>query len=381
MSRPIKLFHSHAASDTYLCDELVKHLALLERTGMIASQFSRKISLNASIEPELDEHLLGADLILLLISADYMASNYQYNVEMHAALEMHALKQARVIPVLLRPVDDWQSSPLGRLQFLPRDGRPLTTWSNRDEAFVDIARGIREMIQSSSELSPTTPEGLTQTSPRGDSPFQVPTRSLGPLYVEAHVLQGDEGGVVAVEALLANQSPRPISIRRAAINCAFERQPDRISFLGSPQVTTHNIKIQFGSYSSGNARVALRGGIREIGDAWTKPITGYLLPSRDLTELRLSFPLYLRLEPNEEALARFMLDEPVHEEREARSSNQIRRADLDDPRGSWDQLFNTWIGFDAGLGMPIRARITGAAPLEALVTEWGDRIVPSRRRA
>ena len=64
-------------------------------------------------------------------------------------MERHEAGEALVIPVILRPVD-WTGAPFGKLQALPRDGKPVSTWSNQDEAFADVARGIRNAIEERS---------------------------------------------------------------------------------------------------------------------------------------------------------------------------------------------------------------------------------------
>ena len=82
----------------------------------------------------------------MLVSADFMASDYCYDVEMQRAMARHEAQEARVIPVILRPVD-WQEAPFGKLQALPTDGKPITDWSNQDTAFVNVASGIRTVAQ------------------------------------------------------------------------------------------------------------------------------------------------------------------------------------------------------------------------------------------
>jgi hypothetical protein len=89
----------------------------------------------------------SARIILLLISADFIASDYCWDVEMKRAMERHECGAARVIPIILRPIDDWRNAPFSKLQALPKDARPVTTWPNQDEAFVDIARGIRAVAK------------------------------------------------------------------------------------------------------------------------------------------------------------------------------------------------------------------------------------------
>ena len=142
---PLEVFYSYAHEDKDLRDELEKHLKLLQRNGLIANWHDRRIGVGAEWRDEIDAHVRSASIILLLISADFVASDYCYGVEMKLALERHARHDAIVIPVILRPVD-WSTAPFARLQALPRDGKPITTWSNRDEALVDVARGIREIV-------------------------------------------------------------------------------------------------------------------------------------------------------------------------------------------------------------------------------------------
>ncbi len=89
---------------------------------------------------------MTASVILLLISPDFMASDYCYSIKMQRALQRHATHKAHVIPIILRPVD-WHGAPFGELQYLPLDGKPVTTWDNLDEAFLDVARGIRKAIE------------------------------------------------------------------------------------------------------------------------------------------------------------------------------------------------------------------------------------------
>ena len=126
--------------------ELVKHLSLLQRQGVITAWHDRKITAGTEWAGAIDAHLQSAQIILMLVSADFMTSDYCYDVEMQRAMARHEAKEARVIPVILRPVD-WQAAPFGKLQALPKDGKPITTWPNQDDAFVNVARGIRAVAQ------------------------------------------------------------------------------------------------------------------------------------------------------------------------------------------------------------------------------------------
>jgi hypothetical protein len=142
---PLELFYSYSHRDEALRDELEKHLKLLQRSGLISSWHDRRIDAGTPWSEEIDEHIKTSNIILLLISADFIASDYCYSVEMKLALERHARHEVIVIPVILRHVD-WVGAPFAHLQALPRDGKPITDSDNRDQAFTDVARGIREIV-------------------------------------------------------------------------------------------------------------------------------------------------------------------------------------------------------------------------------------------
>ena len=95
---------------------------------------------------KINEHLNSAPIILLLVSSDFIASDYCYNVEMQRAIERHKTGEARVIPIILRPVS-WEKSLFGQLQGFPKNVKPVTTWENQDEAFKDIVEGINRVVE------------------------------------------------------------------------------------------------------------------------------------------------------------------------------------------------------------------------------------------
>jgi hypothetical protein len=153
--RHIELFYSYAQADETLRDELEKQLSLLKRQGYIATWYDRDINAGVERQQAVDTHLTTAHIILLLVSPDFMASDYCYDVEVKRALERHTTGEARVIPVLLRPVD-WQEALFARLSPLPRNGQPVTQWLDRDAAFYDVVQGIRQIIEQLALSSPSS---------------------------------------------------------------------------------------------------------------------------------------------------------------------------------------------------------------------------------
>jgi hypothetical protein len=142
----IKVILSYAHRDEKLRDELAKHLAALRRSAVIDIWYDGKITPGDEFDRDILQHLQHSDLVLLLISPDFMHSDYCYLREMRIALRRHAKAQACVIPIILRPVD-WHETPIGKLSALPKDGRPVTSWRRRDDALLDVAKGIRRAAE------------------------------------------------------------------------------------------------------------------------------------------------------------------------------------------------------------------------------------------
>jgi len=124
---------------------LAKHLSVLRRQGVIKEWHDRRIGAGTEWKGAIDKELNDADVILLLVSSDFVASDYCFDVEMKRAMARHHSGEARVIPVILRPVA-WEGLPFAKLQFLPKDGKPITKWANQDEAFESVTRGIQTAL-------------------------------------------------------------------------------------------------------------------------------------------------------------------------------------------------------------------------------------------
>lgn len=159
--RPLRVFYSYSHRDERLLESLLTHLALLKRQGLVREWHDRKIAAGREWADAIAEHLETADIILLLVSAHFLASDYCYEKEMRLALEKQELGAARVIPIILRYVY-WAGAPFGHLQALPKDAKPVVSWRDRDKAWADVVAGIRKAIDEVNRVDGT---GASVTPP------------------------------------------------------------------------------------------------------------------------------------------------------------------------------------------------------------------------
>jgi hypothetical protein len=140
-----KVVVSYSHKDEALRKELEAHLAPLRREGLIDIWHDRRIVAGQPLDAAIDSHFAVADVILILVSSDFLNSDYCYDIELRRAMERHNRGEAIVIPVILRQCD-WKRMPFGHLLAAPTDGIPITSWQSRDEAFHEVARAIRASI-------------------------------------------------------------------------------------------------------------------------------------------------------------------------------------------------------------------------------------------
>src|SRR5689334_13026460 len=159
----IEVFISYSHKDRALRDELEIHLSTLKRQDIISSWYDGDMSPGAEWEPQIMERLNSAQVILLLISADFIHSDFCYSIEMKQAIDRHNAGEACVIPILLRPTD-WQGAPFDKLKMLPTDAKAVTSWPTHDEAFLDIVHGIRIAIDDLTNTRKTTNPPLASST-------------------------------------------------------------------------------------------------------------------------------------------------------------------------------------------------------------------------
>ncbi|MEM9908093.1 MAG: toll/interleukin-1 receptor domain-containing protein, partial [Cyanobacteria bacterium P01_D01_bin.44] len=145
--RPLRLFYSYSHKDETLRDQLDTHLKILERQQLIQPWHDRRIDPGDDWAQDIDNNLNQADIILLLVSADFISSRYCYEIELPHALQRHQSGDATVIPIIIRPVD-WQASQLSALGVLPTDGKAVTQWRDRDAAWLDVETGIKRAVEA-----------------------------------------------------------------------------------------------------------------------------------------------------------------------------------------------------------------------------------------
>lgn len=145
MDDVINIVVSYAREDQRHLEGLILHLTPLERSNKIRLWYDGLIQAGQRWDEEIIKNLEQADIILLLVSADFLVSDFVYEVEVQRALERHSEGKAIVVPIILRPCD-WSSTPFGDLQALPRNARPVSMWESQDEAYVDIIRGLISLI-------------------------------------------------------------------------------------------------------------------------------------------------------------------------------------------------------------------------------------------
>ena len=141
----IEVFFSYSHRDEEYRNELETHLAMLKRQGIVSTWHDRRIGAGQDIDATIMDKLESADVILLLVSPYFLASDYCYDREMERALARHQAGEACVIPVIVHPCD-WHTAPFGKLLATPTDGKPISKHSNLHDAYLDITQSIRAAV-------------------------------------------------------------------------------------------------------------------------------------------------------------------------------------------------------------------------------------------
>ena len=160
--RPVKAFISYSHRDKSMLDRLHTHLAMLRRDGGVAEWQDREIKAGSALDREIEVALQNCDVFLALVSADYLDSRYCYEKELGIAIARHDAGLMRVVPIIVEPCD-WQSSPLQTFKALPQDGKPVSEWTNENNAWLDVVTELRRLI-SEHESETAQAEGAALAS-------------------------------------------------------------------------------------------------------------------------------------------------------------------------------------------------------------------------
>ena len=153
---PVEIFCSYAHEDEEWREKLERHVSVLQHLGLVSLWHDRLIVPGTDWAYTIDTHLETASIILLLISADFFASNYCVGIEMKRAMERLDASEVLVIPILIHQVD-WYDAPFARLQALPKDAKPLAAWQDEEMALTDVTAGIRRAVETLPLLAASAP--------------------------------------------------------------------------------------------------------------------------------------------------------------------------------------------------------------------------------
>ena len=144
--KSLNIFLSYSHKDEELKEQLDTHLAALKRNNLIQTWNDRAILTGEEWDIAIKTQLAQADIILLLVSANFIASEYIWKVEITEAMKRHDNKEVVVVPVFIKPCD-WKGMPFEKLQGLPKDAIPVTKHDDRDEVLMTIAKSIRTLVE------------------------------------------------------------------------------------------------------------------------------------------------------------------------------------------------------------------------------------------
>ena len=180
----IDVFISYSPADDAARRTLETHLSGLQRSRLIRTWTAHQIGPGRDARAAIDQRIDQAHLILLLISPDFLASDYYYDVEMKRALERHRLGRARVVPIVVRHVD-WRGTHIESLTMLPENARPVSSpgWGTIDTAWLSVARSLRSVVEEMMGApSYSPPSGRSFVESRGSYPSGAPPQS-GPSFI------------------------------------------------------------------------------------------------------------------------------------------------------------------------------------------------------
>jgi hypothetical protein len=266
----VVLFFSYSHRDESLRDELEIHLSSLKRQGVIETWHDRRIGAGKEFDSEISEHLESAQIILLLVSPYFIASDYCYDIEMTRALERHRAGEARVIPVILHPCD-WHSLPFGKLTAVPKDGKPVSKYPNQHDAFLEVTLAIRAAARDFAtppdvQVTRQAPSVSSIPTPRPVSDIRSSNLRVRKTFTQREKDKFEREAYEYIEKYFEN-SLAELQARNANVEAEFRRidanQFTATAYVDGREASSCVIKHEQGSYS-----------LRGISYSYGRGITG-----------------------------------------------------------------------------------------------------------
>ena len=165
----MRLVISYSHKDEGFRKQFETHLALLKRNKLIEHWDDRKIIPGDEWEEEIDQNFRDAGIVILMVSPDFLSSDYCYQKEMATAFERHERGEVAVVPIILRSCD-WEDAPFGKLQALPAEAKPVSLWSDRDQAWLNVVHGLKSIVKRVKEERSfkSRQMSLPEVAPAGD---------------------------------------------------------------------------------------------------------------------------------------------------------------------------------------------------------------------
>jgi len=179
LTAQVELFCSYSHKDKELRAEFESAVAILRRKNWVEIWTDQKIEPGGEWAGEINDHLRTANVIVLLVSNDFINSDFCYTQELKVALERQQRGDAELLPVILRPCD-WQEAPFAALQALPPEGKAVTLWPNRDEAWFNVAKGVKQTILSILKKRNAVNTALCANSGPATDATHLPATTGGP---------------------------------------------------------------------------------------------------------------------------------------------------------------------------------------------------------
>jgi hypothetical protein len=253
------VFYSYAVEDEQFRKRIESCLVMLRREGKISEWHFRKITPGEKWRGVIDERLNAAGLILLLVSPAFLDSDYCYDVEMKRALQRHSSGEAVVIPIILRPCE-WNATPIKELQALPENGKAVTKWGRRDDAYLNIAKGIRaavDKLATREELTlqqPSDVQRIPIPGPNGIRPTAIPSPSEIVMPRDRNIISPNIGHGTLPENPWTVVTDHELNSGRSRFDAALIRRDVQVPTIG----TRESVVIVHGEFEKQTATESFR---------------------------------------------------------------------------------------------------------------------------